>query len=150
MKIVVDTNIVFSGLLNPKSRIGELLIKSKDYFTFYSPQTLLEELEEHQQKLLKISKYSNLEYQEAKNIILSKIRIISDELIPKKELLRAESLLATLDPDDTVFLALSFSYNASLWTGDKKLAIGLKKLNITKTISTEDIYKHYLKRELNK
>ncbi|WP_339791980.1 putative toxin-antitoxin system toxin component, PIN family [uncultured Imperialibacter sp.] len=150
MKVVVDTNIVFSGLLNPKSRIGELLIKSKDYFTFYSLESLLEELEEHQQKILKISKYSDLEYLEAKSIILSKINVVDDESIPKECLLKAESLSTAIDPDDTIFLALSFNLNAFLWTGDKKVANGLKKLNVDKTISTEDIYKAYLERELNK
>lgn len=150
MKIVVDTNIVFSGLLNAKSRIGEILIKSKDYFDFYSSETLLEELDEHQQRLLKISRYSNTEYLEARGLLLSKIKVVSNLSIPREVLLKAESLLAGIDPDDTIFLALAFHLNAVIWTGDKKVAIGLTKKGIQKTIATEEIFEIYLKRELGK
>jgi len=36
-KIIVDTNIVFSALLNTNSRIGQILINGKNRFDFYSP-----------------------------------------------------------------------------------------------------------------
>jgi len=36
MRVVVDTNIAFSGILNSNGKIGELLIKSKDYFDYFS------------------------------------------------------------------------------------------------------------------
>lgn len=36
MKIVVDTNIIFSTLLNSSSNIGDLLFNSDKHFEFYS------------------------------------------------------------------------------------------------------------------
>jgi len=36
VKIVVDTNIIFSALLNTNNTIGEILINSGDTFEFYS------------------------------------------------------------------------------------------------------------------
>jgi len=36
MKIVVDTNIVFSAVLNTDSKIGEILLSSSDKVKFYS------------------------------------------------------------------------------------------------------------------
>ena len=35
-KIVVDTNIVFSALLNTNSKIGQILINENTHFDFYS------------------------------------------------------------------------------------------------------------------
>ncbi|WP_189663220.1 MULTISPECIES: PIN domain-containing protein [unclassified Polaribacter] len=55
MKIVVDTNIIFSGLLNPERKIRDLLPNSIGVFDFYSPTFVLENLKNHQNKLLKIS-----------------------------------------------------------------------------------------------
>jgi predicted nucleic acid-binding protein len=36
MKIIVDTNIIFSALVNSNSQIGELLFNSGGLFSFYS------------------------------------------------------------------------------------------------------------------
>lgn len=58
MKIVVDTNIVFSAILNTQGKIGQILISGSKYFAFYSVGLLKEELRNHQQKILKISGYS--------------------------------------------------------------------------------------------
>jgi len=35
MKIIVDTNIVFSAILNSNSRIGKILLNSKEHFQFF-------------------------------------------------------------------------------------------------------------------
>lgn len=37
MKVVVDTNIVFSAILNSQSRIGQILLHSDKSIKFYSP-----------------------------------------------------------------------------------------------------------------
>ncbi len=36
MKIIVDTNIVFSAILNSNSRIGKILLNSKEHFQFFT------------------------------------------------------------------------------------------------------------------
>ena len=41
MKIVVDTNIFFSAILNTNGKIGDLLLNSDDVFQFYSHNKLL-------------------------------------------------------------------------------------------------------------
>ena len=46
-KIVVDTNIVFSGILNTNNRIGDLLLNSGNVFEFYTVSYLKKELENH-------------------------------------------------------------------------------------------------------
>jgi predicted nucleic acid-binding protein len=40
MKIVVDANIIFSGILNSNGKIGDLLINSDKMFSFIAPDFL--------------------------------------------------------------------------------------------------------------
>ncbi|GAJ19295.1 unnamed protein product, partial [marine sediment metagenome] len=58
MKIIVDTNIVFSGILNQKSRIGKILISEQKYYNFYSCFYLQTELKNHYPKIAHIAKKS--------------------------------------------------------------------------------------------
>ena len=44
MKIIVDANIVFSGILNTNGKIGDLLINSKKQFEFIAPDFLRTEI----------------------------------------------------------------------------------------------------------
>ncbi|RYX80158.1 hypothetical protein EON73_05680 [bacterium] len=55
VKIVVDTNIVFSALLNSNSRIALILLDLKLKHTFYTSNQLLVEIEEHRDKLKKLT-----------------------------------------------------------------------------------------------
>ena len=56
MKIVVDTNIVFSTLLNPYSQIGEILMNLQDDFIFFAPELLKEEIERYSAKIEQFTK----------------------------------------------------------------------------------------------
>ncbi|MFA6402972.1 MAG: PIN domain-containing protein [Salinivirgaceae bacterium] len=150
MKIIVDSNIVFSGILNKESRIGELLIKSKDYFDFYSVDQLKFELQKHKEKIIKTTGFSEVEYEEVRELAISKIKFIRDELIPKSYLIEAEKILQEIDIDDTVFVALADHLQANLWTGDLELINGLQKQGYKNTITTKELYQIYLKKEFNK
>jgi len=148
MKVVIDTNIIFSAIISPNNKIAELILKSKNVFNYFAPNQLSEELNEHENKALQLTGYSRQEYSEIKNGLLSRIQIISDILISPSALLRAEELLKDVDPDDTVFLALALDMDARLWTGDAKLSKGLKNKDIYNTVSTNELYRILLNREL--
>ena len=47
MRIVVDTNIVFSAILNTNSNIARIILHPKSNLHFYSTEQLLNEIEEH-------------------------------------------------------------------------------------------------------
>ena len=49
-----------------------------------------------------------------------------------------------MDEDDTPFVALSIELNSKLWTGDKKLAIGLQNKGSEIIIVTTELA-YYLK-----
>jgi predicted nucleic acid-binding protein len=59
MRIVVDTNIVFSAIVNTNSRIARILLQPRTKLNFYSTDQLLNEILEHKGKLRKIATYSN-------------------------------------------------------------------------------------------
>jgi predicted nucleic acid-binding protein len=46
--IVVDTNIVFSGIISSSGVISDLIINSNNSFDFYAPSFIHEELDKHQ------------------------------------------------------------------------------------------------------
>ena len=84
-KIIVDTNIIFSCLLNSQIAIGDLIFNSKNIFEFYSNQYMLFEIRKHWNKLLNISKLSDAELQTSLDKLLTKLTFINEELIPQKE-----------------------------------------------------------------
>jgi len=53
-RITVDTNILFSALLNINSRIGQILLMGPRYYDFFAPQYIRIEILEHQEKIKKL------------------------------------------------------------------------------------------------
>ena len=136
MSIVIDTNIVFSALINPQSIIPEMIIAPYGNFKFYTSQYLFEELDEHKSKLLKVSKLTDKEIEKAKKELFKYINVISLEIIPKKVWQEAKILTFDIDPDDIPFVALSMFLDAYLWTGDKVLYNGLLNKKYNKVLIT--------------
>jgi predicted nucleic acid-binding protein len=139
VNIVIDSNIVFSALLNTSGSIGDLLFNSEDQFSFYAPHNLHYEIEVHWKKLLKISKLTEEELHESQFRICKRIRFIDESLISERIWKNSESLLRDIDPDDIAFVALAKHLRAMLWSGDKILIRGLKKNGFTKIISTSEL-----------
>jgi predicted nucleic acid-binding protein len=121
VKIVVDTNIIFSTLLNSNGTIGDLLFNSDGHFEFYSCSYMRYEIQKHWDRLLSISKLSNDQLQISYSLVLSKLKFISEEIIPLETWLASEELTKDIDINDIDFVALTKFLNATLWTGDKVL-----------------------------
>lgn len=77
MKIVVDTNIVFSAILNSSSKISQLIICGNPFFEFYSIHLLKEEIQIHREKLIQISGLSSHQVTTSLNYILSHIKFLT-------------------------------------------------------------------------
>jgi predicted nucleic acid-binding protein len=65
MKIVVDTNVVFSAILNSQSWIGQILLHSDKSVRFYSPRYLQIEIQNHIQKIKKIARINDFIYKDS-------------------------------------------------------------------------------------
>ena len=138
-KIIVDTNIIFSCLLNSNGTIGDLIFNSDDVFEFYSNQYMRFEIHKHWDKLKKISKLTDVELDTAYNKMLTKLMFINEELILQTDWKKAEFLVADIDLDDTDFVALTRYLKGSLWTGDKPLYEGLKAKRFRTVYNTQDM-----------
>ena len=140
MRIVVDTNIVFSALLNSNSLIARIILQPKSRLHFYSTDLLSIEIQEHKDKLKKIAGFSDSELNKSISIITSKIRFINADLIPPSILISTQELLKDIDIDDTEFVALASHLHGRLWSGDKVLQNGLSKKDWNRFISTNELY----------
>ena len=139
MRIVVDTNIVFSALINSKSAIPEIIIAPFGNFRFYTSEYLFEELDNHKDKLQKASRLTEKEIDRAKTKLFKYITPISLAIIPQDIWQKAEDLTLDIDPDDIPFVALSIFLEACLWTGDKVLYNGLKEKGFDKVLLTSEL-----------
>jgi len=139
MKIVVDTNIIFSTLLNSNSTIGDLLFNSDKNFEFYSCNYMRFEIKKHWERLKKISKLSEEQLQVSYTQVLTKIKFVNEEIIPVETWLASEDITNGIDIDDTDFVALTKFLKATLWTGDKVLYKSLKKIGFKKILNTTEI-----------
>lgn len=141
MNIVVDTNIIFSGLLSPKGTFSDILLNSTNIFDFYAPSYLLEELEKHQKKLLTLSGFSVKELTFLKNSVYKKMDFIDLESIRQFTWEKAIELTKNVDEFDAPFVALSLELDSPLWTGDKKLLKGLEIEGVNWVRSTDMMLK---------
>lgn len=140
MRVVVDTNIAFSAILNTNSLISRIILQPKSQLHFYSTDLLLTEILEHKDKLKRIAGFTESELNKTIAIITSKIRFIDANLIPINIFVHTQELLKDIDIDDTEFVALTSHLHGRLWSGDKALQSGLVKKGWTKIISTNELY----------
>ena len=140
MKIVVDTNVIFSAILNSSGKIGQILMYGRPRFTFYAPQLVKLEIRRHQEKILALGGYSLSDFEDIRDEVFGCITFVSEEQIPFHLWQEAVPIVRAVDMDDIAFVVLSNYLDANLWTGDKKLLEGVSKMGFAKGMSTEEIY----------
>lgn len=79
MRIVVDTNIVFSAIINTHGKIGDLLMNSDNVFDFYSCNFLIQEINKHQNKLSQFSGLSLKQIRKIEHLIKKTPWLLSGE-----------------------------------------------------------------------
>ena len=124
--VVVDTNILFSALLAPDTPYARTLLTDTNYI-YYICETVIVEVFEHRDKLLKISKLSLDDLLVLYHLLLRQLTLFKESLIKAEHKQRAMDLCARVDPEDAIHVALAFELDALLWTGDKKLRDHLRE-----------------------
>lgn len=71
--------------------------------------------------------------------VLKRIQLISAEAVSMHHWIAAHELTHTVDEKDTPFVASALSLNAILWTGDKKLTLGIEGKSLLKILDTRGI-----------
>ena len=138
MKVVVDTNIIFSALVRTKSAIGEIIINTEN-IRFFTSDYMHVELRNHYSKLKKASGLTDEDIAILQYKIFKNISSITFDIIPEQCWLEAKQLVSGIDMDDLPFVALALYLDAYLWTGDKILYNGLKTKGFEKIISTQEL-----------
>jgi predicted nucleic acid-binding protein len=141
LRIVVDTNIVFSAILNTDSNVSKLLINKVNKFDFYSCDFLKSEIDQNKSKILKITGFSRKEFLEVEYLVTKNITFINHRLAGSKNISKAEALLMNIDIKDAPFYILSKYLKAKLWTGDKILLKGLERIGYKEFITTQELLK---------
>lgn len=115
MKIVLDTNVVFSGLIAGGVTRRIIIAGNPDLFV---PEYFFSELEKYRERIKEKSGQNGSDLNLLINLLFEQINIV-----PKTEfnhlLSRAEELIEDTDPDDVPFLALALHLDADIWSDDE-------------------------------
>jgi len=132
MRIVIDSNVLFSALIR-NSTVRRMIFEYDGLFLF--PSFIFEELELHKSELVEKSGMGKQDFERLLQAILGKVEVVGkDRLLPQRE--EAEGLVKEIDRDDAVFIACVLAYPGSaLWSDDKRL----KKIKGVSVLSTGDI-----------
>lgn len=139
IKVIVDTNIAFSAILNSSGRIGKVLFNSRDVFHFVSCKYMLTEIDRNRIKLQTLTGLEKVELNEIISSITGRINLISEEFISKANLLKAEAIVKDVDFNDLLFIGLTLELKGRLWTGDKKLIRGLTANGFNQFFTTSQL-----------
>ena len=122
--IVVDTNIIFSALINKNSKIATFLLEPNQALVM--PKYGFVELFKHKEKICAVSKHSQEEILEILYELMRHIDFFDENSISASALSNAWELVKDIDPKDMLFVALTLEVEGLLWTGDTKLSTQLK------------------------
>ena len=139
MRLVIDTNIIFSALLRKNAR--ELQILQNQHHEIFYCQLSTVEIFKHKEKIVAFSNLSEKEMVSSYNEVLKYLRPVYERDIPVEIRKQAVAVCEDIDLKDVVFVAAAIMLDAYLWTGDEKLRKGLAKRGYTNTISTTEILK---------
>lgn len=126
MKVIVDTNIIFSALLREDNRYARTLIKNEEKHDFYGVYFTIVELFKHKERIKQFSKLSEEDILEVLYELLKHINIINDDIISVSSWKAAMQLVYDVDVKDLPNVALTIELGAKLWTNDTELKTGLR------------------------
>ncbi|MBK8969132.1 MAG: DNA-binding protein [Lewinellaceae bacterium] len=123
MKVVVDSNIIFSALLRSPNRYCDAIFLSGD--EFYTPKFMFVELFKYRTRIVEQSRLSEEEVLEMLYRLILNVHFFNESLISTRNFLQAFQLVKETDRKDLVFVALTIEIQAKLWTSDQVLKNGL-------------------------
>lgn len=135
MKIVVDSNIVFSALISGKEIYLEIFKKHKAYI----PDIVLLELLKYESRLIKKCKIKEGEFRVLAQMLFEEVTVIPKFAISSVNWQKAYEICKDIDEKDTPFVALSLELDIPLWTNDKKLCNGIKKKGFDSFVTVDEL-----------
>ena len=139
LNLVVDTNIIISSLINPKGYEFELIYFNE--IQLYVPKMIFFELFKHKDKIIKYSKLREEDILELFYELIKKIEVVDEKQVPDIYFKKAYEILKDIDLNDIPFIALALFLGLKIWSGDKKLKLGLKNKGYDIVLSSSDLVK---------
>jgi len=135
MRIVADSNILFSALISGKELWIDIFRSSE----VYVPDFIFAELSKYQEKIIGKTKLGK-EFTSFAKELFSVITVVPGLAVSQESHGKALVLCNDIDPKDTAYVALSIELDIPLWSNDKKLIRGLTGKGYEKTVTTEEIF----------
>ena len=135
MKIVVDSNIIFSALISGKETYLDI-VRINDV---YIPDIILSELNQYETRIISKAKLKQADFRLFIRMFFEKVIVIPKFAISAESWLEAYRICNDVDEKDTPFIALSLEFKIPLWTGDKKLIDGIRKKGFDDFVTTEEL-----------
>lgn len=139
MNLIIDTNIIISGLITPKGTIADLIFNKLEKSILISPSFMFDEIHDKSHKILDITGFTEKYLTELLYLIHKNIEFIDDNLITFENQKKAYQLVHDIDKKDLLFVALSLQTGYNIWTGDLKLIRGLRKKGFLNVLSTKEL-----------
>ncbi len=114
MKLVLDSNIIFSALIK-KSTTRDIILS--DVFELHAPEYIFSEITKHKELLLNKSKMNDGDFDALLLLLQKHIQLVPKEKYNEKMAL-AEDILKDIDITDSPFLALALALNCKIWSND--------------------------------
>jgi len=114
MKLVLDSNIIFSALIK-KSITRDIILS--DFFELYAPEYFFNEITKHKELLLKKSKLDRGDFEALLLLLQKHIHLVTKDKYNER-MVTAEDILRNIDITDSPFLALALALSCSIWSND--------------------------------
>ena len=122
--VVVDTNVLFSSLLQHEARSREAILTDAEHI-FFSPRFVVVELFKHKERITSLTELDEDELLDYLNAILVRLTFVDEGVIPIGTWMEGRRLCSDVDPKDTPFVTLTLHVDGLLWTTDGELRLGL-------------------------
>jgi len=139
MKLIIDTNLIFSSISKSDGRIAEIILNPNFHLQLTGCYFSYLELFKYKEKLIKASKLAELEFLDVMYQMLKRIHFFNEGMIPKEVINEAYKLTYDIDEKDTIFIAMGMHFEQKLWSGDKVLVEGLRKKGYNELILTHEL-----------
>jgi predicted nucleic acid-binding protein len=145
MIVIADSNVIFSALISPNGVVASIF-SAKSNLQFMAPGFLFDEVNEHIDKIVRLSPLSKREILEKIQSFKKRITVIDTLKIPNKYHVEALDIVAGIDINDASFITLNRYTKHRLWTSDKELIKGVEAKGYDIFITTAELRKKLYKK----
>jgi len=138
MIVIIDANIIISGIINPYGPIPEILLQNPG-IDFIVPDYALEEIALHKLRICKETNTPAPFFDKLLEKLLSQGLVFSSDSINAAHIEKAGKLTLSVDRKDTLYIAFCLALDGMLWTGDLKLYKGLRRKGFHNIITTSEL-----------